>query len=110
MRNAQHGRSSAAQVVRDPVRLDEEIGEAMDRGKLRIWVRQDGDLRSSTARRLCQFRLEECQFRQFASSAMERSVTRLLGLGIETAGMIDVLLATKGGVEVFLMDLGNGAA
>lgn len=110
VRNAQHGRSNAAQVPRDPARLDEEVGEAMNRGKLGIRIRQDGDLRLSVARRFCQFRLEECQFRQSASSAIDRIVSTVMALGIETTRRIDVMpaITTKHGVEDFYEDLGSG--
>src|SRR5579864_4792049 len=96
-------RSGAAQFARDPARLDKEIGETMDRGKLRIRIRQDGYLRLSAVRRFCQFRLEKCRFRQFASSAMERSFSTLLAHGPETVRRIDIMpaIATNDGVEVY---------
>jgi hypothetical protein len=59
MRDAQHMRSGAAQLARDPARL-----ETMDRGKLGIRICKDGDLRLSAVPRRCQFRLDECQFRR----------------------------------------------
>ena len=50
-------RSGGRAVWTGKIRLDKEIGETMDRGKLRIRIRQDGDLRLSAVRRFCQFRL-----------------------------------------------------
>jgi hypothetical protein len=110
VRNAQLGRSSAAQVARDPARLDEGVGEAMDRGELGIRIRHDGDLRLSAVRRHCRFRLEKCQFRHSTSSAIDFILSALLARGTGTA-RIDVLPAmiTKDGGDVFYKHWGSGA-
>lgn len=65
LRDAQYMRSGAAQLAQDPARLDEQIGETMDRGKPEFGIRQDGDLRLSAVRR-------RRQFRQSPASAMTR--------------------------------------
>ncbi len=76
----------------------------MDRGKLGIRIRHDGDLRSGVVRSLRQFCLDECEFRQSIPSAIDRILSStVLVLGIETARRIDVVpaITAKDGVEVF---------
>src|ERR1700732_3545970 len=72
MGDTKHGRGGTADLARDPARLGEEIGQTINRGKLGSGLGEDPHLRQGVAGRHCQYRLEECQFRQSKSWARRR--------------------------------------
>ena len=85
MGDAQAMRRVAAEFARDPARLEEKIGEPVDRGELRIGIGYNANLRRGAAGRHCQVRLEECHFRQSALSARRRKFSTSEAINLQSA-------------------------